>query len=298
LTPSGGEPNTPPSDPPPSQIQTAPNLVSFDPKQTVPSQPIYLQRNDFIGFLFVTNQVAAVARIRYRWLTPQGEIKEGELDTPPFGGTVSVNVPLYEGWLLSFVASVTSGFAPGFFCFLQVALFRSAPTAPQAPASALIWQGYLGFNAGNGYPGTPSKEIIDGAGTIRSITGGTPAAGADISEVVPTLRRWTLLSFRAALTTSATVANRTPAIFTDDGVNILFAVHTNVAQVASTTNTYYAAPGNQFFNDGLSGFLLPFPTVTQLKSGFHIKTSTNGIQAGDQWTAPQYEILEWGLWDT
>jgi hypothetical protein len=213
------------------------------------------------------------------------------------GNVGFVLTPLYEGWLLSFAAHVSSATNSSQWYFMQSLVFRGQiPGQPTNPGS-LIWQGFLVGFASNGWPGTPAKEITDGPGIIRSITGTLPAAGAEISEVVPNKRRWTLLSLRAQLATSAAVANRFPSYIIDDGVNQFMSIHTNVAEVASTTNAFLLTPGNQFFNDGQGQFLLPFPALIALKSGFRINTSTVGIQAGDQWSAPQYEVIEWGLWD-
>ncbi len=294
----GGAPNTPPNGPAPSHIQTAPNLVAFDPKQAVPSQPIYLQRNDQIAFNILTNGTSIAIRINYRWLTPDGEIKEGELDIPFVSGSAFVTLGIYEGWLLSFAARVTSGAPLGQWTFLQALITRTPNPNAQSPMHALFWSGFIYSFTANGWPGLPAKEITDGPGVIRSITGATPALGQEISETIPSQRRWILLAFRAQLTTSATVANRLPGFSLDDGANAFANVHSTAAQVASLTASYSITPGNQFFNDGTNNFLIPFPTPLQLKVGFHIRSNTVAIQAGDQWTAPQYLLLEWGQWDS
>jgi hypothetical protein len=287
----------PPSGPPPSQIQTSPNLVGFDPKLVVPSQPIYLQRNDSFVLAFLSNGSNVTVRVDYRFLTPEGEIKEGEFITPPFSALSEFAIPLYEAWLLSFAARVTSGSAAGQWCFLQAFLLRGTFTGTSNPVSGQIWQGFVPNFTANGWPGTPAKEITDGAGMIRSITGTAPAAGAEVTEVVPAQRRWTLLSFRTNLTTSITVANRFPGFNVDDGVNSLFSARTNVAQAASAVDNYELAPGSQFYNDLSGNFLIPYPVLTALKAGFRIRTSTTALQGTDQYSAPQYSVIEWGNWD-
>jgi hypothetical protein len=294
----GGAPNTPPNGPPPSAIQTAPNLVAFDPKQVVPSQQIYLQRNDLIAFNILTNGTSIALRIDYRWLTPQGEIKEGELNLPFVSGSAFVSLPIYEGWLLSFAARVTSGAVLGQWTFLQALITRTPNPNAQSPMHALFWSGFIYAFTANGWPGLPAKELTDGPGIIRSITGSTPAPGAEISEVIPSQRRWTLLCFRSTLTTSATVANRFPGFLLDDGGINLFLIHTNAALVASSALNTQISPGNQFYGDGVGSLSLPFPTPLDLKVGYHIRSNTPGLQAADQWSAPQYLVLEWGQWDS
>jgi hypothetical protein len=293
----GGAPNTPPNGPQPSKIQTSPNLVAFDPKSAVPQQPLYLQRNDQLVFLIATNLGGFSVRIDYRWLTPEGEIKEGEINTPALFGASNVFIAgIYEGWLLSFAAR-TSGGQPGLWYYLQAAITRApAPTA-LSPMHSVFWQGFIYANASNGWPGTATKEITDGPGTLRSIQGTAPGAGNEILETVPNQRRWTLLALRAQLSTSAAAGNRQAGFALDDGANLFYQIHSSTIQVASQVAGYCLAPGNQFFNDTQAQFLIPLPTVTALRSGYRIRSTTTGLLAGDQWQAIQYVVLEWGTWD-
>ena len=293
----GGETHLPPSGPPPSQIQTAPNLVAFNPKAVTPSQPLYLQRNDLVGFSTLSNVTGFTIRINYRWLTPEGEIKEGELDLSPPVSLLQSSFSIFEGWLLSFHARITATMAPGGWVFIQAAVFREFNAVLGPNAHALLWEGYLSTNFGGGWPGPSAKQITDGAGVLRSITGSTPAAGAEINEVVPSLRRWNLLGLFATLVSSATVINRTPAFFFDDGANIFSGSEGIFTQPASTTSRYSfstVVPSQAFISNFLPvGLLLPFP----LKANFRIRSTTLNLQAGDQWTAPQYLVQEWGAWD-
>jgi len=293
----GGAVKTPPNGPPPANPQSSPNLVSFDPKAVVPSQALYLQRNDTIGFFITTNQTGCWVRINYRWLTPDGEIKEGQLDTGVFSGFIFKTITLFEGWLLSFAAQQFVIGPAGSWAFLQAQIYRGAAEITLGDPDGIIWQGYVPGYISNGWPGTPSKEIGDGPGVLRSITGTVPGAGADISEVVPSQRRWTLLGLKATLTTSAFVTNRIVRVLLDDGANAFYLVGSSVAQVASTVINYTFTPGIPFYNDLNGSMALPIPSPTQLKSPFRIKTNTLTLNATDQWTAPQYLVAEWGTWD-
>jgi hypothetical protein len=292
-----GAPNTPPNGPPPSNPQSSPNTVHFDPKLVAPSQTIYFQRNDQITLILLSNTPNMLVRFNYRWLTPDGEIKEGEFDTQPFSVLSSFAIPLYEGWLLSFNARAVSGLINGQWVFLQVVLNRNQAGVAGLPAYSNIWQGYVYNGGNNGWPGTPAKEITDGPGVIRSITGGAPAAGAQILETMPANTRRVLLSLRAVLVTSAAVANRVASFKITDGANILYTIGNNGNQLAATSFTYHMAPGSQFYNDTQGNIVFPFPTLVELKAGFRIQSLVTGMDVADQWGAPQYEVLEWGLWD-
>lgn len=287
----------PPTGPPPSQIQTGPDLVHFDPKAVVPSQTIYLQRNDQITLNILTNANGVILRVLYRWLTPAGEIKEGEFDTPPFNLNIGVGFPLFEGWLLSFGLRVTSGTVAGQWLFAQVQVARGISNIGGTPPSGNIWQGFVYGAASTGWPGTPSKEITDGAGALRSITGTVPAAGAEISEAVPANRRWNLLAIKASLTTSAAAGNRNATLALSDGANFLYGGNSYFNQIAATTIQYSGFPSSpqpgQLAGNTLLDLLMPI----NLRPGSKVFTSTLGLLAGDQWTAPQYLVAEWGQWD-
>jgi hypothetical protein len=162
---------------------------------------------------------------------------------------------------------------------------------------AIIWEGYVTQNAANGWPGAPAKEIWDGAGVFRDITGAVPAATAEISEAVPGNRRWELLMLSAALTTSAVAGVRNAGYSIDDSANILFLARSSLGQNPSTTVRYNFTPGQPFYNDTLNTVIIPGPTITTLRNSFRFRSSTAGMQAGDQWSAPQYTILEWGSWE-
>lgn len=294
----GGAPNTPPNGPPPSDFQSGPNLVAFDPKQAVPQQPVYLQRNDYLAFNLLANNNLTTLKIVYRWLTPEGEIKEGELDTLPFANTQFLSVPIFEGWLLSFGIRLPSGNAAGTWVFAQAMVVRTPTPNFSTFSYGLIWQGYVYTGANTGWPGQPSKEITDGPGVLRSVTITPAGAGVDISTQVPANRRWIPLCIRANLVTSATVANRFPVWEILDSVgNIVYQIGPNVAQAASGNINYNVAPGNQFYSDTQGNILIPFPTQLVLKHNYFIRTATNNLQAGDQWFACQALVLEWGSWD-
>lgn len=294
-----GAPNTPPNGPPPSPIQTSPNLVHFDPKLVVPTQPIYLQRNDFIYLGTFSNTNGAQVRMTYRYLTPEGEIKEGQYTPPPFLVWAWTVFPLFEGWLLSFQITQITAPVAGQLCYAIVALGRGAVSAVVVQLQGVIWQGYVPSNMALGWPGTPSKEITDGPGILRTITGTQPGAGTDINEVVPTQRRWQLLSFCAILTTSATVANRNAEfVFRDQLSNILHTSPSFLNQLASTVLTYFAAQQPSTTAPLAGGVALQTPMPVMFKTGHRLQTLTANLQATDQWSTPIYTFLEWGMWDT
>jgi hypothetical protein len=284
-----------PTAPPPSAIQTRKPRISFNVADVPPTQFLYLQDNDFISLNILSNAGATPSvTAKYRYLTPDNEVKEGSAVT---GSGSFFQFIIGEGWLLSLALS-TNASDSTIWTYVQVLLERQSLTVHGTNTDyEVIWEGYVPQRIAEGWPDTPSKQISDGAGTLRSITGTTPAAGAEINEVVPTFRRWLLLALKASLTTGVAVANRFPGVRITDGALTSYLIHVSIAQAASLTQGFNFAPGQPFFNDTTGNFLIPLPQPIWLKAGFQLKTDTVALQAADQWTAPQYLVMEWGQWD-
>ena len=291
ITPSG---NPPPS----SDIQTLGPLVGFETKKVPPSQYLYMQQADFVLLNVLANFTIGGLTARYRYLTPQGEIKEGTAHFAVVAAPTTFGIQIGEGWLLSIAFQGDQTSFVGAWMFVQAVLSRGFTNTQFLNAYGLFWEGYITINAPTGWPGSPSQRAIDGAGMLRSITGTTPAAGAEINEVVPAFRRWALIALRATITTSAAAANRQPRLLYDDGANIFYGGQNNINVPASgvasfsTINTLQTVAG--LGGDQVFATPLPFP----LKQGCRIRTNTPNLQAGDQWSAPQYLIIEWGAWDS
>jgi hypothetical protein len=296
MSPDAG--GTPTTGPQPAQIQTHPPITAFNPKDVPPAQLLYLQDNDFLAFTIFTNSSPITLQLTYRYLTPLGEIKQGTTQFTTAGAINSFNLTLGECWLISFGLQRTSGGNQSVISFAQALIIRDQNTGSGQNIYGVIWQGFVQTSSGNGWPGTPAKELLDGPGNIRTIVGTTPAAGADISETVPNNRRWILLALNASLTTSAAVANRNVTAVFDDGANKFHHGSTFFAQVASSAFEYSFYPSliSVAAQDGVQplAVIVPMP----LRGGFRIKTATAAIQAADQWTAPIYSFLEWGSWDS
>jgi hypothetical protein len=134
----------------------------------------------------------------------------------------------------------------------------------------------------------------EGPGLIRSITGATPAAGAEISETVPAGARWELLAFHTSFVTSAGVANRNPRLIIDDGTNIYARSATATTIAASLSPTLSFAQGYGAPTSTASGeFQLSLPIGLRLTAGHRLRTATISLQAADQYSAIQYLVREW-----
>lgn len=115
-----------------------------------------------------------------------------------------------------------------------------------------------------------------------------PAAGSDFVGTVPTGSIWRVRCVFAKLTTSATVANRTPQLqIKDASGNVLVFVPCNssAVQAASQNNVPHVWFENavDLLQNGATDHILPANLT--LAEGWTIGPNTLGIQTGDQWSA-------------
>ena len=135
-------------------------------------------------------------------------------------------------------------------------------------------------------------------GTIKLITGTDPSAGSEISETVPSGKKWRLISLFIELATDSTTADRKIKLVIDDGSTTFWNVNTHLNHPASDTRNYVFASGHQqdtdqtnFDNDKIA--LLPLPNNLILKAGYRIQTITANLQSGDNYSAPKMLVEEW-----
>ncbi|MBA7633910.1 hypothetical protein ES703_41481 [subsurface metagenome] len=137
---------------------------------------------------------------------------------------------------------------------------------------------------------TPTINSVHGR--ILSITGTDPAAGVDISETVPSRRRWRILALYFTLVTSATEANRYARLLITDGTNVLYEFVPPTPQTAGGTNHYSFShfPTSESIGYGRRAYPLP---PLMLTSGYKIQTALLAKEADDNLSAPQLLVEEW-----
>lgn len=177
------------------------------------------------------------------------------------------------------------------FCCIK--LIRGL-TGASIVLGALI-QGYVTHEQVRAWPGSPLETSDSGPGCMRTLTGTDPAAGAEISETVPTGARWELTAIGFTLVSDATVATRRPNLFLDDGtLNDYFRSANPGTQTASSSNRYHFAPSMPLAaivggTSQLGGLITPHI----MPAGHRIRTATNSLQAGDNYGSPTYVVREW-----
>lgn len=129
----------------------------------------------------------------------------------------------------------------------------------------------------------------------KSVGGANPAAGNNISIVVPTGVCWTARSFAFTLVTSATAGTRRVRVAVKD-VNGVIVAETVCAttEAASGTVLYSFNPywGGTDINQAAT-VVGSFPLAdTAIPPGWQICTITDSLQAGDQFTAVGVCVVE------
>jgi|SRR5579864_357111 len=277
---------------PPADAPFVPPLL---PATSQLGVPIYFTGEDFLK-LTVKNAAAGVT------VTLTGRtLAVGDLRPAPFTQTLvpatdrsdsTVTIPMPAGWLVNAQVIVSAGSPLTGQTWARLSVVHG--NLSSAAELFTLASCYLTAKQPLSYPGTGVLNSLDGGGALRSITGSTPGAGANISETVPTGARWELLSFYFILTTSAAAGNRFLGLNIDDGANIYFTDSASLTQTASQANTYCFAEGGSKAPAPFGAFVVGnVPSGNRLGAGHRIRTIVGGLLAGDQFTAPQYLVREW-----
>jgi len=267
--------------------------VSFAAAGVQPQSPMYVTCDDSLEVDTFSSAAPVNLSISARVLTPQGRIDiQNWSHTPATNRSQATSCyPLAEGWLLSVVVmSAELGYLRG-HCWCVVSILHGA--ADVGLITAVLLGDYATGSGWLGWPGGFIRSSVEGPGRVYSLIGSAPAAGAEISQAVPTNALWRLLALEFGLTTGVAAATRLCRLVIDDGTNDLQRVEAAQTQVASLTKTYSWGPGMPSRVAVTSDNLAPIPQDTRLPSGFRIRTVTDSIQAADQYTAPRFLLEEW-----
>lgn len=275
-------------------LDTVP-VIRFKSDGVPPPSDLFISREDAL-FITSYNSASSISvHVRGILLRPDGVAVPFAIDThvPNTNRTAKTTIQnIGDGFLLSASVFLGSGTAKRGQCYVQVGIARGVDVAyfPHR----IIMQGYVGNAVNMSWPGNKLEQSLEGPGVIRSITGTDPAAGLEMSEVVPTGARWKVNSILSILVPSATVATRTPRLIIDDGSNVLLLVTAPGGAVASTAQGFEWSTGIPYAVVVPLGYALaPMPIETRLSAGYRLRSDTLSIQAGDNWQAPQMFVEEW-----
>lgn len=267
------------------------NLLTTD---IAPPHSVYITADDSIQVATQCNNAPNLV-LTARILLADGSISANSWPFTPFnitGGGVPevVSFGISEGYLLGVTLEGFGQQIRHGQIYAWITLVRGAASLQNF--SQTLAFGYVTTMTPVYWPDMASESNTEGIGNVRSIRGTTPAAGAEITEIVPTGVLWRLISFRFQLTTSATVGTRAPVPVIDDGTNEVWGTPPQQAIPASTTLIFTLSDSSPFDNVG-NRIIQNLPSRILLTQGFRFRTTTSNIQAGDQYSAVQYLVEEW-----
>lgn len=140
------------------------------------------------------------------------------------------------------------------------------------------------------------REIADdwpAAAVARTFPVAQPNVGTDWTVTVPGESVWGVVSIAATLVTSAVAASRVPTLRVTDGVSTLmrFGCPVNITTGLTTLVSWVAELGyaSSAINGATVNIGLP-PII--VPAGSVIAVTTTAIDAGDQWSAINLNIVE------
>jgi hypothetical protein len=232
-----------------------------------------IPRGRVFAELWVTDSANTPMQCLWRgYLRTTGDMVAGPSSVP--------GIFLYPGWRLQANATQTGQGAPmrvGFHCHVQ-----TDPTEARNTNGGFIW----------------SEEPGSGRGEAVTVTVANPAAGADWSVTVPNRERWSLKFLRERLISSAAVANRFPGVQVTPNSNLAMYARTANAMSASRTEdfTWGATLPDQAEPAAGTARTVPLPqTDAFLEAGTQVASSTDNLQAADQWTGVALVVEKWAV---
>jgi len=196
------------------------------------------------------------------------------------------------GYLLNVVIFASSGTPRIGQTFVSLHVIRGRGGARVLLATLL--QGYVTAEQELAFPGSPIRHSMEGGSYLRTITGTTPAANANVLETVPTGALWEIRAIRVNYTTSAVVANRRVLLRIGNLTVAWLISVANGDQGATQTYEYFWGPGvtSQVAIPSLAmQSILPVPC--SLRAGDLFVVTVSNRQAGDAFDAPVYQVQEW-----
>lgn len=266
--------------------------VTWAFKSLSPSARVYIRPQDLLAVSINNTAPAIDLIIGLQILRSDGQVAQVRFDlSPPTdGSTFNTTFELTEGFLLS-AAMFTNELCFLGQCFVTAGIQSDAP-APRAVRPLQLIQSYIGEGTIASWPQGQLRLATDGRGHKRVVTGSAPAAGAEILDACPLHTHWDVHAIFLQLSTSAVAGNRQVLVLLDDGVTVYYEPVSLSLQAASLTFTYELAAHGQLtvVNNGV--VLMPLFPGCEMRSGWRLRTQTVGIQAGDQWAAPVYQVEE------
>jgi hypothetical protein len=278
---------------PADQVQPAGSVVSFLTQGVQPPSTVYITRSDRLRVTIWNSAAGIEVDVGARLLRADGNITVLPNALFPTSNRASntFDLDMAEGFLLSVCATTPTGSVKRGQCWVSIALIRGSGANATVHQSLIL--DYVETGGALQWPGGVVDDPVSGNGRFRVILGTQPLAGQNILETVPTGARWKVLTFQATLTTAAGGVNRTFRLRILDSGNDYAECGALFSLAGGSTANYVWLSGVTPGQIDTAFFGAALPTDTLLSAGGQLNTVTININAGDQWSAPTYSLVEW-----
>jgi hypothetical protein len=262
-------------------------------RNAIPQGDLAREAWDYIGMSVWSSTSGITVRFLGEYQMCTGEIQHFARDVVASSdrSVVETDINLPACRLVSITAILAAGTAT------RGQVYARANRQKGSGGSAIPMGSTLaGYVTNNYAPTWPNGRVEDptlGPGVIRAFTGTNPAAGAEVSETVPTGARWKLHAMTTRLVTAAGGSARRAHYEITDGATRLLIVHPERTQAASGTNDYAWLNTLSIVDATTNVNSLGLPPGFTLLPGWVINTVTTNLAAGDDWGAPQMIVEEW-----
>lgn len=281
-------------EPPEPVILTTYPFTTFSYRNLRPETALYFAREDDLRVEITSSVAGLVVATRARFLRTDGIIIPVDVQVSPTSNRVAtvVQTRLGEGFMLNIAVSILTGTPQHGSVYASVRIARGSQASPfflNQLVADYVTQTYS--------PGWPTSNIVPTVGqvgNIRNVLGTNPAAGAEISETVPTNARWRLHLLRFQGTFDGTAVTRRVRLAISQDGDTFYAHSSPATSGAGEVTIFHWCRGLGFEQaTSFSGIQVHGLPDMWLPAGSIIFTSTVGLQAGDDFSAPQIQVEEW-----
>jgi hypothetical protein len=254
----------------------------------------YLTGEDTLRVVSANALAGVTIKVQCRTANPQGDTVGHSYDHVPTSDRMSrtEDFAIGDGSLLNVTAFVNTGAPIVGQTYVAVQIVRGRGAA--AVVLGTILGGYVTRRQAIGFPGSPIRTSTDGEPAIRTISGTTPAAGAEIIETVPTGARWELLALLAFLTTGPAATNRLPRLyFFNAGGGFALSLQVGTVAASSSADVAWAAGLTSIAPATANALQAPLPQPLPLLEAQTFQTFTLNLAAPDQYACVRYTVREW-----
>jgi hypothetical protein len=177
-------------------------------------------------------------------------------------------------------------------CYIMVQLLRNVGSA--AIVLGTLLGGYVTAVQALGFPGSPIQSSTAGEPVVRNIIGTQPAAGASISEACPTNARWELITVEYQFVADGVAGTRRLVLQLRSGGTLFGSLPASNTLAAGGVGNFLHAQNIPVLVDITAGnYVGELPQRCFLRAADVFIVTGVGIDAGDQFFGPWYQVREW-----